>query len=79
MNSLSAAGQAQKGYQRLAKSRKKQNDQIFTFQAELTVLTLRHMNSLSAAGQAQRRNDQIFTFQAQVEQFISDWPSPERS
>ena len=35
-----------------AKPRKEPNGQIFTFQAKLAVLILRHMNSLSAAGQA---------------------------
>ena len=38
----------------ISKPRKEPNDQIFTFQAKLAVLTLRHMNSLSAAGQAQK-------------------------
>ena len=41
-------------YQRLAKPRKEPNDQIFTFQAKLAVLTLRNMNNLSAAGQARK-------------------------
>ena len=37
-----------------AKPRKEPDDKIFTFQARLAVLTLRHMNSFSAAGQAQK-------------------------
>ena len=41
--------------ERLAKPRKDPNDQICTFQAKLAILTLRHMNSLSAAGQAQKK------------------------
>ena len=47
MNSLSAAGQAQKG-------RKEPNGQIFIFWAWVAIFRLRPMNSLSVAGQAQK-------------------------
>ena len=40
----------------------------FTFQAKLAVLTLRHMNSLSATG---KRNEQIFTFWAWIFTFMN--------
>ena len=64
-----------------AKPRKEPNDQIFTFQANLAVLTLRYMNSLSAAGEAQKgAKSQACRFDiAPYEQFISGWPSQERS
>ena len=70
MNSLSAAGEAQKGA----------NDQIFTFQAKLAVLTLRHMKP------RKEPNDQIFYISSQAgrfdiapyEQFIYQRPAKPR-
>ena len=72
-------------YQRLAKPRKANqaqkgaNDQICTFQAKLAILTLRHMNSLSAAGQAQKKRS--CKFEARLSDFeekrskLLSWPA----
>ena len=77
---LSVPGQAQ--------PRKEPNDQIFTFQAWVAIFALRHMNNLSAAGQAQKgaKWPDLYILSlgghvciAPYEQFISGWPSPERS
>ena len=53
--------------ERLAKPRKEPNDQICTCQAKLAILTLRHMSSLSAAGQAQKKRS--CKFEARLSDF----------